>query len=305
MLIDASGSALGREENEEFVQLAVGYSLTGVTWEEILFYLFGPTRSGKGTFIETIIALLGLPLAFEADFTTFTSERNGDTQNFDLAPLRPCRFVAAGESNKNQPLNPAKLKQLTGRNWISCAFKHKTQFGYQPKFKIWLSSNHPVNVDVDDDAAWARVRVIEFPHSHLGTEDKMLKERLSTPEALEGLLAWAVEGARKYYQNRTAGIGLPYPEAVRKTTEDQRDNSDFVKAFMNECLVKSVDGYLTNATAYQHYKTWCENNGVTPKHLKQFSEAMSRKGFPTKLKKVEGKVIRIFDGLQLSQPPSI
>ena len=31
-------------------------------------------------------------------------------------------------------------------------------------------SNHPVNGDPEDDALWARVRVIEFPNSFLGME---------------------------------------------------------------------------------------------------------------------------------------
>jgi putative DNA primase/helicase len=293
--------ALGSELMVGYVQAAVGYSLTGRTWEEILFYLYGPPRSGKGTFTETMIAMLGNPLAVEADFQSFTADRGGDTQNFDLAPLKPCRFVAASESNKNQPLNPAKIKSLTGRNYVRCAFKHRDHFTYQPSFKIWLSSNHPVNVDVDDDAAWGRVRVISFPTSHLGIEDKALKKRLTSPEVLRGVLAWAVEGAGLWYiLVDDGGGGLAVPDPVRRVTQEQRDLQDNVKAFLDECCEPDPEGFIPFGEFYQAYKTWCELNGVTAKHLNQFTQSVGKKGVKGGVqKKINGRNIRTFTGVRL------
>jgi len=103
-----------KQEIVDYLQTAIGYSLTGHTWEEILFYIHGPTRSGKGTFTETLLAMMGKePLATEVDFVTFTAQRDHDTQNFDLAPLKPCRLIVASESSKYQLFNTAKIKQLT------------------------------------------------------------------------------------------------------------------------------------------------------------------------------------------------
>lgn len=267
-----------------FLQVALGYSLTGHTWEECMFYLYGPTRSGKGTLTETIIAMMGTPLAIEADFQTFTAERVGDTQNFDLAQLKPCRFVAAAESNKNQPLNPAKLKQLTGRNHIRCAFKHRNLFEYQPGFKIWLSSNHPVNTDVDDDAAWGRLHVIKFPISHLGAEDKRLKQRLLQDDNLRGALRWIVDGAAKWYNE-----GLKLPPGAEAEKDRQRDAQDFVKQWLEERTTdcRQMPGYdpkvdnIASSTAYTSYKFWCEGMGVKPKLQNQFTLALKVKGFET------------------------
>lgn len=297
-------AALANPEMLDYLQVAIGYSLTGRTWEEIMFYLFGPPRSGKGTFTETILAMMGNQVATEADFSSFTAERNGDTQNFDLAPLKPCRFIAAAESNKNQPLNPAKIKALTGRNLVRCAFKHRDHFSYQPAFKIWLSSNHPVNVDVDDDAAWGRIRVIEFPNSHLGIEDKTLKARLSTPESLRGVLAWAVEGAQLWYTFMDAGQGgggrgLPTPSSIQEATQQQRDRRDYVKQFIDECCTIDPEGFVKSASMYQAYKTWCEDNGVTPKLIGQLSQSLNAKGYRVDQKKVMGVNNRVVFGLKL------
>ena len=53
-----------------FVQRMIGYALTGETCEEVLFFLYGPTASGKSTFLEAVKAVLG-DYARTADFGTF------------------------------------------------------------------------------------------------------------------------------------------------------------------------------------------------------------------------------------------
>jgi len=271
----------GKQEIINYVQLCLGYSLTGHTWEEMLFYLHGPARSGKGVFTETILAMMGKePLATEVDFVTFTNPRDHDAQNFDLAPLKPCRFVAASESTKYQAFNTAKIKQLTGGNYIRCAFKHKDHFTFRPQFKIWLASNFPVNADPDDEAVWYRVRVIPFPNSYVGKEDKALKAHLQKPENLRGVLRWAVEGARKWYAlDRHQGIQTP--EIVQDATDKAQNGVDFVQQWLTECTEKTDndEDQQTNQVLYINYERWCKNSGVTPKHQTGLTQALKAKGY--------------------------
>lgn len=289
--------AVGKEV-ADYLQLAVGYSATGHTREEVLFYLFGPPRSGKGTFTETLIELFAKPLATEVNFSTFTAQRTGDSQNFDLAPLKPCRFVAASESNQYERFNEAKVKALTGGNEIYCAFKHKTHFGYKPQFKIWLSSNQPVNADPDDDATWGRIRVIEFGKSNLGKEDKSLKHRMKSPEVLEGVLAWVIEGAMKWYALGSAG--LPELESSRVIKDKQRGDLDNVQAWINECCTVDSTLFVSNTMLYLGYERWCRDNGVEPKKQNSLSKSLVKKGFANKSAKVDGKVVRGFSGFGLA-----
>lgn len=287
---------------DNYLRQAVGYSLTGHTSEEILFYLYGPTRSGKGTFTETLLALLQNPLATETDFSTFTSQRKDDNNNFDLAPLKPCRLVAASESNQYERLNAGVVKSLTGGNYIRCAFKHKTHFSYRPQYKIWLSSNHPVNADVDDEALWYRLRVIEFPNSFADREDKKLKKRLKRSESLEGVLAWAVLGAREWYQSPK---GLLTPSTVNQSTDKQRDDLDHLQQWLSECCEQVEDHWTANHLLYQSYESWCEANGVAPKKERQFGRGLSHKGLQTSQKqRVAGKEFRGVIGLKLLETPA-
>jgi P4 family phage/plasmid primase-like protien len=260
----------------DYLQQALGYTLTGHTNEEVLFYLSGPSRSGKGTLTEILMTLMGRPLSAEADFNTFTARRDGDSNNFDLAPLKPARVVFASESERYQRLNPAKIKQLTGGNMVYCSFKHKEHFNYRPQYKLWLSSNWPVNGDVDDDALWGRVRVIEFPNSFLGREDKQLKFRLKRPDALRAALAWMVEGAMKWYK---APNGLQTPDAVKEATNKQREEGDFVQSWIDEVCEQDMTAWESNADVYASYSNWCKSNGVEPKQMRNLTASLKAKGY--------------------------
>jgi putative DNA primase/helicase len=120
----------------EWLQMAYGYSIAGQTTEECMFYVEGPTRSGKGTFALTQLELLGYPLATSVDFSTFTAKRDGNSQNFDLADLRAARLIVAAESGRYSSLNEAVVKNITGNDQIRCAHKHREFFTYDPMFKI-------------------------------------------------------------------------------------------------------------------------------------------------------------------------
>jgi P4 family phage/plasmid primase-like protien len=292
-LIDAAGADM-----ENWLQMAVGYSLTGHTREEVMFYLYGPPRSGKGTFTETILDMLGPPLADVVGFHTLTAPSDADTQNFNLAPLHNARFIAASESNAYERFNEAKVKLVTGGDKIQCSFKHQTPFSYRPKYKIWLSSNQPVNADPDDDAVWGRLQVVEFPHSHLGSEDKELKQTMRSTETLKGVLAWAIMGAIRWYQ--LGGAGLPELATSAATKQQQREALDNVQGWLGECCTTGGEGFCSNSLLYLSYERWCKENGIEPKKQKGFSQALIRKGFDNKPKKVGLKVERGFHGIGFS-----
>src|SRR5579871_343212 len=255
-----------------YLKQSLGYSISGHTSEEIMFYIYGPPRSGKGTMCEIILAIFPRPITIEVDFNSFTAKRENDSQNFDLAPLKAARIVFASESNKYQSLNPAKIKQLTGGNLVHCAFKHRDFFTYRPQYVVWLSSNHEVNGDPDDDALWGRIKVIIFPHSKLGNEDKSLKHRIQSPEILEGVLSWLIDGASEWYQ--LEGKGLITPETVKNITQQQRDSQDSVGLWLEECCEIRDGNWTENNIVRLSYESWCEANGFTPKKARWFNQSL-------------------------------
>ena len=294
-------SSVDGEDMLSYLQTVAGYLLTGEITEEVLFYIYGPTRSGKGTFTETIKTLMG-PLAIGQNFRTFTADRTGDTQSFDLAPLKNKRVVIASESRKNERLNEAVLKQVTGGDDIFCSFKYQTPFSYRPQFKIVLTSNHAANADPTDEAAWTRLQVIHFPHSKAGQENRALKGLFKTRKAVEGVLAWMVAGAVDWYAN-----GIQVPAGVRELTSEQRLSSNTVAGFINDCCeVGDADSFEPGTMLYRRYSNWCEAEGYKPLGRKNFTLAAKDLGFDD-LRQVaevstngrkESKRVRGFAGLR-------
>src|ERR1700751_490962 len=131
----------GDSEIIEYVQRAVGYSLTGDTRERCFFLLCGSGANGKTTFLETIVRLLGTH-ASTAPFSAFLVQHNQGSPRNDLAALCGARFVKAAEAEHKASLDEAIMKQLTGEDTISVRFLFREVFEYRPQFKIWLATNH-------------------------------------------------------------------------------------------------------------------------------------------------------------------
>lgn len=270
----------------DWLQMALGYSITGHVEEDCLFYVYGPGGSGKGTMAHSYQLLLGNMLCKSTKFSTFTKQRQSNDQGFDLAPLKTARMVLASETQRRMRLQSELVKSLTGRDWISCSFKGKDHFEYQPRYKIWLSANPMVNADPDDSALWQRLYVVHFPNERRGTnkDDKSLARRLNSKAGLEAILAWTVEGAYRWYQAFETGAALRPPELVAKVTAEHRDENDEVKMFLDECCEIADDESfaIPVPTLLNRYTIWCEENGFTPKKNRSFNEAMRSKKFVQK-----------------------
>jgi putative DNA primase/helicase len=291
----------GGEDTANWLQMAVGYTLTGHTYEDILFYLFGPGRSGKGTFTSMMQGIMGHRLAKSTSFETFTAKRDADAQGFAFAPLQTARMVIASETEKNQRLTSARVKTITGGDEISCSYKGRDHFSYLPMYKIWLSSNYAVNADPDDDALWGRIRVIEFPNGHIGNEDRSVKRGMLTPKVFEGVLAWAVQGAIKWY-----GLdehGLPELATGAAAKAEQRDMQDSVGQWLSECAVLGETMATPSSKLYKSYEFWCGENGFEPKQQKGVAQSLLKHGcvIPTQPKWHDGKVQRVVLGIGLLQ----
>ena len=303
--LDVISATVETTDMVDYLQEALGYSITGHTSEESLYYIFGPPRAGKGTLSETLLSIFPRPIAVEVDFNTFTAKREGDAQNFDLAPMKAARLVFASESNKYQSLNPAKVKALTGGNLVYCAFKYGQHFSYKPQYAVWLSSNHELNADADDDALWGRVKIISFPYSRLGKEDKSLKQRLQSTENLEAVLAWLIDGAFLWYQHE--GRGLQTPDAVKALTRSHRDAQDTLGIWLDERCERIAGEWTENEKLRESYETWCKSNGHEPKKGPGFFKSLAAHGLEVGIRKtvftspdeLKGTQVRGVGGLRL------
>lgn len=273
------------DEMVPFLKRAFGYSLTGNTREEKVFYCPGPARAGKDTGIGAFREMLGAPLAREVNFDTLTEKRYGDTNRADIATLKPARFVLASESDRQRQMNAATVKNLSGGNEQFVAFKRRDHFSYTPQFKMWLISNWSVNVDVEDAAAWGRIIVVEFPNGRLGKEDPKRKESTRSKTFKKALLAWSVEGAQEWYSD-----GLQIPDCAELVKKEQHAKLDSLAGFCDDCLKADKVLRIPNPSMYATYLDWCRENGYSIRKHRAFTQGMKRLGH--KIEKVYDPITR-------------
>jgi putative DNA primase/helicase len=261
----------GNVQMIEYLQRAVGYSLTGLTIEQVLFLLWGTGANGKSVFLETLSTLLG-DYAQTAEFSTFLT-RNVDTVRNDLAPLAGARFVAASEAGEGRRLSEVLVKSMTGGDLIKARYLFKEYFSFRPQFKLWLAANHWPIIRGTDHAIWRRVMLIPFTVTIPPDErDKRLSEKLRSE--LSGILAWAVEGCLAWQRQ-----GLGTPSEVTEANASYRSDMDALGAFVEECCIVAPSAEAGAGELYASYKAWAELNGEHFENVRAFRQRMVDRGF--------------------------
>lgn len=259
-------------ETREFVQRAVGYSLTGSNAEHCFFLLWGSGRNGKSTFLKTIQHVLG-DYARQADFQSFTETQGSGVQiRNDIARLEGARLVCAVEGKQSGRLAESLVKMLTGGDKIAARMLYQEHREFEAIFKLWLGTNHKPRITGTDIAIWSRVRLIPFTQSFAGKEDRMLGEKLL--KEASGILNWALEGLRQYLAD---GLGAP-KEVVAATSEYQQD-SDQIGRFLAARTKKDPDACCRKKAMYAAYKRWTQETGEYQFKEHAFSESMFERGY--------------------------
>lgn len=244
----------GDKELQEYLQKAVGYSLTGSIKEQCLFFLYGGGRNGKSTFLDIISELAGTYSSHAQSETIMTKAQLGNNTLSDVARLKGARFVTTVEPNDNVKLNEGLVKQLTGGDKVTARFLYGKEFEFTPEFKIWLGANHKPIIRGTDDGIWRRIRLIPFTAQIPDAKvDKNLKNKLK--KELPQIMKWAVDGALKWQRD-----GLKVPEIVRKATEEYRYEMDTLCRFFSEYVVVDSTARMKASVLYNYYCEWAETN---------------------------------------------
>ena len=277
----------GDDEIIEFVQRAVGYSLTGSTREQVIFLCWGDGANGKSTFLFALEKALA-DYAANTPFDTFDSGNKSSTGN-ELARLKGKRLVIAIEAENERTLAEARVKSVTGGDRITCRFLYGEFFEYDPEFKIWLAVNHKPIIRGTDHGMWRRIILLPFTQSFRGAQDdKNLRDVLTLE--LPGVLAWAVRGLAKW-----ADTGLRVPEKLMEATRAYRAEMDVVAQFLEECCEDDPKGSVLTRDLYNRYSYWSKDYGERLLTHRSFSLELARRGYA----KVKGNSTIKWRGLKL------
>lgn len=268
-----------------YLQRVVGYSLTGNTTEQCLFFLYGSGANGKSTFLNTVKAVLGPDLARQTPCETLMARKNSGATN-DIARLIGVRAVIANEVEDGSLIAEALVKQMTGGEALTARFLYGEFVEFTPKFKLFIAGNHKPTIRGRDQGIWRRIRLVPFVVTIPPEQrDKDLQAKLLGE--LPGILNWAIKGCLVWQAS-----GLAQPKLVTDAVADYRAEMDLLGQWVNESCVVGPQHEWRSRQAYGNYKIWAEGGGYKP-----MSESIFSRELESSFKKTKRKDANYFIGL--------
>ena len=276
----------GDADLARYIQRCVGYSLTGDTSEQCMFFLYGMGANGKSTFLDIVTALLG-DYAKNAEAKTLMMKSTDSSANSDIARLQSARFVTVVETNEQQALDESLVKHLTGGEVVTARYLYGHEFQFIPQFKIWIATNHKPIIRGTDLGIWRRVKLIPFlatfsdEQKDVNLKDKLLAE-------LPDIFTWALDGLKDW----KAG-GLREPEIVTESVKDYQREMNSVGQFFDDCVVITNEptDKLSAKELYTAYKQWATFHDYTIETQTKFGKRI-KEYCPVKVKLSTGFVYR-------------
>ncbi|WP_427365893.1 phage/plasmid primase, P4 family [Candidatus Caldatribacterium saccharofermentans] len=263
----------GNPELVEFVQRALGYSITGDVREDKFFVCWGRGRNGKSTLLGTVQRVLGDYAKQVAPDALLKRSEKGDAHPTAIADLCGARFTLVQETEEGKHLATAVVKAMTGRDKLKARYMRKDYFEFEPTHKIWLSTNYKPVIGDTTVAMWSRIVLVPFvaffDEEH---QDKTLPEKLWNER--EGILRWLVEGCLKWQQE-----GLRPPQVVIEATKSYQSEMDVLQRWLEECCICDPKAVTPLKELYASYEAWCKENDEIPISKRKFTEKLEEKGF--------------------------
>ncbi|WP_394427279.1 DNA primase family protein [Streptomyces sp. SGAir0957] len=273
-LTDTFGDDTEGQEMIDYLQILLGYSVTGDVGGQILPFLFGSGKNGKSVLLDVLMKLLGDYA--DAAPPGFLMARPYEGHPTDLAELHGRRVIVCSEVKPGDKFDEARVKLLIGGDRIKARRMRQDFFSFEPTHKLWLLGNHRPEVGTGGFAFWRRMRLIPF--ERVVSDDRKidnLADILATEEG-PGILGWLIDGARRYL---AGDRDLTGPQRVRIATSAYAETEDHTGRFYEETCVLAPELRAEQTSLYATYKSWCQNEGAP---------AMSSRAFAARTRELVG-----------------
>lgn len=255
----------------DFVQEAIGYSLTTSVAHHVTFWCYGEGANGKGVLFH-VLEQLGGTAVMPLNIGLLKREQ------YQLAMLAGKRIALCSEASATDNLvEDAIVKALVGGDTISVRQIRQEPFSLYPTAKLWWAMNElPVVADTSE-GFWRRVRVIPFNRT-FGDKEKILDLKEKLDLELSGIFNWAMAGLRRLHSRGK----FVEPNQVQVATAKYREESNPIKLFVDDTCVVRADLQVQSKVIYNAYSEWCQDNGFRRQSIKNFKGEMERLEFYAK-----------------------
>lgn len=236
------------EDVLEWFQIRNGQAITGHTPpDDIILILQGGGSNGKSTVMDGVSRAAGKRGGYHVVVSDRALLGNAsDNHPTEMMDFMGARLAVLEETPEAKRLDVNRAKKVAGTEQIKARKMRQDSVTFGATHSLFINTNHKPLVEESDHGTWRRLAMLCFPYTFrkpgeacTGPNDKPgdpnLRQRLRTDErAAEAILAWMVEGARKWY---AADMVMPaLPARVERDTLEWRRESDLVLSFIGDVL---------------------------------------------------------------------
>ncbi|WP_432019157.1 DNA primase family protein [Streptomyces sp. 1222.5] len=216
-------------------------------------FLYGPSRSGKSTFLRLMEAVAG-----RENISAVTLHQLSDNR-FVAASIYGKILNAAADLSGRDVSDTSLFKMLTGEDVIDAERKYGGRFQFTNRALFAFSANELPQVSEASRAYTERVKPFRFGSSFAGREDPEIERKMH--DELPGIVARWVRAWQ-----RMSLRGGRYAATQAEVQAEFEMRSDRVRQWFDEELdVASKTGAgMTAAEIHRLFKKWAEDNGGHP-----------------------------------------
>jgi len=238
------------------LQLVGGLYITGRNnWQKMLI-LTGIGGAGKGTIGRIIGHVIG-----NQNLKQLRTKLLGE--RFELDDLdQVSLFVGSDVPGDFLSCNGAKvIKALTGGDPLTLEFKGGRKIQLGGDHYVLITCNDRLRIQLDGDVgAWHR-RLLIIPFLTKPPKCTPDLDRILMREEGSGILNWFLLGAVRLAKFAREGTGWPLTPVQQKRVDDMLAESDSLRAFVSQRIVREHDASLSVDELLAEYENYCAELG--------------------------------------------
>jgi P4 family phage/plasmid primase-like protien len=259
------------EEVTPWYQVRIGQAITGhMTPDDLIVICQGGGANGKSTVYDPLALALGKYHVQVSDRVILGGA--SDNHPTEIMDLMGSRYAVLEETPEARRLDTNRAKKLAGTREITGRRIRQDPVTFEATHSLFINSNYRPVVDETDHGTWRRLALVVWPFTFRkaasqlrGPRDRLgdptLKDRIkNNPQALEAALAWAAEGARRWYEMER--IMPPLPDKVEADTLGWRKESDLILSFIDEHLEFDLDACVAGTELRTVFNEWSKAKGA-------------------------------------------
>lgn len=254
-----------------YIMYYIATCLDGKPKDSIILILTGSGSNGKSFLAELIKSVMGLYGAkMNMSFLTESRARSSNADE-ELMKLKTARLAYYSETEKNEALNTAKLKELTSQESMTGRGIYEKAKNFRPTCSHMVTTNYQFSIKTTDHGIWRRIVTYEFKMKFVDDPDPqekyekrgdpdVAKKFSFDPEIKKAFLSIIVEYYKDLHINHKGELKNIAKPTIDKEVAEYRNKEDVLNRFLDEHCILSKDAKTCISEFTERYAAWYELN---------------------------------------------